>query len=115
MKLFRKKRVPPPVRPELISAQRSGDSRLTLPPAIDYVEKELYDRLRAAVPVIDAAIMKIIRLTGGFRVICSDETLQSDLDRFLESVPVGLTGKSVSCFADNFSTAYSPTAAQSAR
>ena len=102
MKLFRKKRVPPPVRPELISAQRSGDSRLTLPPAIDYVEKELYDRLRAAVPVIDAAIMKIIRLTGGFRVICSDETLQSDLDRFLESVPVGLTGKSVSCFADNF-------------
>ena len=102
MKLFRKKRVPPPVRPELISAQRSGDSRLTLPPAIDYAEKELYDRLRAAVPVIDAAIMKIIRLTGGFRVICSDETLQSDLDRFLESVPVGLTGKSVSCFADNF-------------
>jgi hypothetical protein len=102
MKLLRKKRVPPPVRPELISAQRSGDSRLTLPPAIDYAEKELYDRLRAAVPVIDAAIMKIIRLTGGFRVICSDETLQSDLDRFLESVPVGLTGKSVSCFADNF-------------
>jgi hypothetical protein len=102
MKLFRKKRVPPPVRPELISAQRSGDSRLTLPPAIDYAEKGLYDRLRAAVPVIDAAIMKIIRLTGGFRVICSDETLQSDLDRFLESVPVGLTGKSVSCFADNF-------------
>lgn len=102
MKLFRKKHVPPPVRPELISAQRSGESRFTLPPAIDYAEKELYDRLRAAVPVIDAAIMKIIRLTGGFRVICSDETLQSDLDRFLDNVPVGLTGRSVSCFADNF-------------
>ena len=102
MKLFRKRQVTKAARPELISAQRSGDRRLTLPPAIEPAEKELYDRLRYAVPVIDAALMKIIRLTGGFRVICSDETLQSSLDRFLENVPVGISGKSVSCFADNF-------------
>jgi len=102
MKLFKKKQPAAPSHPELTSALRLGERRLSLPPAIEPAEKELYDRLRCAVPVIDAAIMKIIRLTGGFRVICSDETLQSGLDRFLENVPVGLTGKSVSCFADNF-------------
>ena len=102
MKLFKKKPVSQPARPELISAQRCGDRKLSLPPAIDPAEKQLYDRLRFAVPVIDAALMKMIRLTGGFRVVCSNEALQSDLDRFLENVPVGLTGKSVSCFADNF-------------
>ena len=74
----------------------------TLPPAVEPAEKELYDRLRFAVPVIDAAIMKVIRLTGGFRVICSDEELQEELDRFLENVPVGVSGRSVGCFADNF-------------
>ena len=101
MKLFKKKTARK-AAPELISAQRLSDGRLALPPAIDPAEKELYDRLRFAVPVIDAAIMKIIRLTGGFRVRCSDEEMQSGLDRFLENVPVGLTGKSVSFFTDNF-------------
>ena len=46
--------------------------------------------------------MKIIRLTGGFKVICSEEKLQSELDFFLENVPVGIDGKSISTFADNF-------------
>jgi len=101
MKLFRKKSRSPAV-PELAAAVREPEKCMLLPPAIDPAEKELYDRLRFAVPVIDAAIMKIIRLTGGFRVLCSDESLQAELDSFLENVPVGLAGKSVGCFADNF-------------
>ena len=76
--------------------------RSTLPPTVEPYEKDLYDRLRCAVPIIDAAIMKMIRLTGGFRVICSDESLQQELDIFLENIPVGLTGRSVNCFADSF-------------
>ncbi|MBR5683970.1 MAG: serine/threonine protein phosphatase [Ruminococcus sp.] len=101
MKLFQKKSAPRPV-PELVSAQRSGGCGFSLPAAVHPCEKELYDRLRYAVPIIDAAIMKIIRLTGGFRVKCSDESCQQELDSFLENVPVGLTGRSVGCFADNF-------------
>lgn len=101
MKLFKKKSAPRPV-PELISTQRSGCGSFTLPAAIQPCEKELYDRLRCAVPIIDAAIMKIIRLTGGFHVKCSEEEYQQELDSFLENVPVGLTGRSVGCFADNF-------------
>ncbi|MBR4626860.1 MAG: serine/threonine protein phosphatase [Ruminococcus sp.] len=102
MKLFKRKNVPGAAKPELISAPRYGTQGTVLPPVIVPLEKELYDRLRYAVPVIDAAIMKIIRLTGGFRVVCSDEDIQPELDRFLENVPVGLNGQSVGFFADNF-------------
>lgn len=101
MKLFRKKNAQGAVT-ELITTQRSSCEDFPLPAAVQPFEKELYDRLRYAVPIIDAAIMKIIRLTGGFKVICSDEELQEELDSFLENVPVGLTGRSIGCFADNF-------------
>ena len=101
MKFFKKKSVPKAV-PELITAQRNSQCRMNLPSAIEPFEKELYDRLRNAVPIIDAALMKIIRLTGGFRVICSDGRYQLQLDDFLENISVGLTGKSINTFTDNF-------------
>ena len=100
--LFGKKKKETAVTPQLVSAQRSPTGNMVLPAAVEPYEKELYDRLRAAVPIIDAAIMKIIRLTGGFRVICSDETYQDSLDSFLENVPVGISGCSVGTFVDNF-------------
>lgn len=88
--------------PELVSALRLDNPALSLPAAVEPLEKELYDRLRFAVPVVDAALMKIVRLTGGYRVVCSDERFQQRLDSFLASVPVGLTGKSIGTFTDNF-------------
>lgn len=101
MKLFKKKSIPA-VSPEITAVQRSSAIPMRFPDVIDPFEKELYDRLRNAVPVIDSALMKIIRLTGGFKVICSEEKLQSELDFFLENIPVGIDGKSISTFADNF-------------
>mgnify|MGYP006990116982 FL=1 len=53
-------------------------------------------------PIIDAAIMKIIRLTGGFRLVSSDEQFQEQLERFCINVPVGLQSKSIGCFSDTF-------------
>ncbi|MBO4878067.1 MAG: serine/threonine protein phosphatase [Ruminococcus sp.] len=104
MKLFGRKKNDTPARaePELIPAERSAEWSSSLPETVEPFEKELFDRLRCSVPVIDAAIMKIIRLTGGFRVVCSDERYQEMLDGFCGSVPVGLTGKSLGCFADSF-------------
>ena len=101
MKLFKKKKAPR-ADAELVSMQRGCCGSFALPASVQPFEKELYDRLRCAVPIIDAAIMKIIRLTGGFHVVCSDEEYQQELDSFLGSVPVGLTGRSVGSFADNF-------------
>ena len=100
MKLFKKKHTR--AAPQVILPDRDRGSEMTLPPEAGPLEKELFDRLRYAVPVIDAAIMKIIRLTGGFRLVSSDERWQEQLDRFCDTVPVGLTGTSLGCFADAF-------------
>ncbi|MBQ9898813.1 MAG: serine/threonine protein phosphatase [Ruminococcus sp.] len=102
MKLFKKKKPARAASPELVPALRQGPGSITLPAAVEPFERDLYDRLRFAVPLIDAALMKVIRLTGGFRVVCTDETVQDSLDRFLADVPVGLTGKGIGCFADEF-------------
>lgn len=101
MKLFQKKKTPR-AEPQFFQAEREKDSILTLPAVAEPLEKELFEKLRCAVPIIDAAIMKIIRLTGGFRLISSNEFYQGKLDRFCTNVSVGLTGKSLNCFADNF-------------
>lgn len=104
MKLFRKREKIAPVSdsPELVQAQRFSGSDFVLPSSVEPFEKELYDRLRFAVPIIDAALTKIVRLTGGYRVICSDQRFQPELDSFMENIPVGLTGKSIGNFTDNF-------------
>ena len=108
MKLFRKnQRISRFGDPEVTAAVREdppcgGSSALPLPDTAAPAEKELYDRLRFAVPVIDAAIMKIVRLTGGYHVVCGDERFQEALDDFLCNVPVGLTGRSIGTFTDNF-------------
>jgi hypothetical protein len=68
--------------------------------SVELNEKLLYDNLRYAVPLIDASICKIVRLTGGFSVKCNDEEYQPLLDDFIENVPVGVTGKSLGTFID---------------
>lgn len=60
----------------------------------DYVplhsgEVRLYRAVREAVPVVDAAIYKLIRMTGGVQAECSDETAQRQLQEFLRTVPAG--------------------------
>ncbi len=49
-------------------------------------EIELYSSLREAVPIIDAAIGKLVRLLGEFYVECEDRTLQRELERFVSEV-----------------------------
>ena len=101
MKLFRKKSEKDSGF-AVQSAVRENFLQNFLDSNIDCCEKELYDKLRVTVPVIDAAIIKIIRLTGGFSVISSDEKFQDRLDDFINNVPVGLTGKSLYTFIDNY-------------
>ena len=50
------------------------------------LELDLYSSLREAVPIIDAAIEKIVRLVGSFEVITGDKRSQKSLDRFLSDV-----------------------------
>ena len=62
----------------------------------------LFERVRRTVPIVDAAISKLIRLIGTFRVECENERVQEELNAFLREVPVGLTGHSVYSFMDGY-------------
>ena len=63
-------------------------------------EAMLYRNLRQAVPILDAAIQKIVRLTGSFYLKCSDSAFQKRLDYFSKNVPVGPSMSSLQSFAD---------------
>lgn len=49
-------------------------------------QHELYESLREAVPVVDAAIGKIVRLVGRFGVVTADRRCQKIVDDFVKNV-----------------------------
>ena len=63
-------------------------------------ETALYRAVREAVPVVDAAIVKLIRLCGGVSVRCRDGAAQEELDRFLKTVPTGRGQRGIQSFLD---------------
>ena len=62
----------------------------------------LYYTLREAIPVIDAAILKIVRLTGGFEIKCTDKAAQNAMDDFVRNVPVGGNRQGLYAFVDSY-------------
>ncbi len=102
LKLFsRAKRSPGAVVQTCTTADRGGVSRL-LRSYDDPAERQLYQSLRENVPVVDAAISKIIRLLGEFKLRAADEQAQKALDEFVRTVQVGGTGVGMSCFISNY-------------
>ncbi|MCI1965732.1 MAG: serine/threonine protein phosphatase [Oscillospiraceae bacterium] len=65
-------------------------------------ERRLYDALRKAVPIIDAAIEKILRLMGSFTVFCPDGRAQRELNQFLKSVQVGANRQGIMNFLSTY-------------
>ena len=51
-------------------------------------QTRLYRELREAVPIIDSAILKTVRLTGGFKVECAKPQNTELISSFLQNVPV---------------------------
>ncbi|MDR3207664.1 MAG: serine/threonine protein phosphatase [Oscillospiraceae bacterium] len=68
----------------------------------DRGEIALYRAIREAVPLVDAALLKIIRLAGGFRAACPDPGEEAALNDFLEAVPVGRGQYGVQVFLDAY-------------
>ncbi len=52
-------------------------------------QEQIYRQLREAIPVLDAAVGKMVRLTGGIGVQCKDPRAQKKLEDFLYHVPCG--------------------------
>ncbi len=63
---------------------------------------ELYKSLREAVPIIDAAIGKLVRLLGTFSIKCENKYAEESLERFLSEVDVGGTRKGIYAFVSSF-------------
>ena len=100
---FQKKQ--PPARPALVQLRDSERHPFGL--LRDYVplrsgEVRLYRAVREAVPVVDAAIYKLIRMTGGVRAECPDKSAQKQLEEFLRTVPVGRGQFGINAFLDMY-------------
>ena len=71
-------------------------------------EEQIYHEIREAIPVLDAAIGKLVRLSGGFSVRCPDKAAQRKLEDFLKTVPTGHAQIGVdsflSCYVDSLLT-----------
>jgi hypothetical protein len=61
-------------------------------------QRELYSSLRESVPVIDAAICKIVRLIGRFNVITEDKACQKIADDFVKGVKINGSSNGINNF-----------------
>lgn len=92
---------------DVVSVPQTGKSThpfICLNSYIPYgiADYSLYRSLREAVPIIDAAIMKTVRLLGTFNIKCSDENAELQLKSFLSRVNVGGTRNGIDAFVSTF-------------
>ena len=65
-------------------------------------ERDLYSSLRESVPIIDAAIGKIVRLTGCFSIVTEDGKAQKTADDFVKNVRVNSTDIGLMSFVSRY-------------
>ena len=63
-------------------------------------ELRLYRAIREALPIVDAAVTKLVRLTGGLKVEVPEG--QEELEEFLRTVNVGRGQRGVQTFLDSY-------------
>ncbi|MBR1555898.1 MAG: phage portal protein [Oscillospiraceae bacterium] len=89
-------------KPVQFPAVQTAGARTPSDFPVQFYTYDLFDKVRRTVPLIDAAISKIIRLIGSFQIQCTDSRQQNALETFFREVPVGLTGQSVYAFIDSY-------------
>lgn len=101
MKMFRKKIAPETGYSEVTAGAERGRG-FKLAPAPLAFEEGLYETLREQVPVIDAAITKLVRLTGGFSIKCENENTERGIEEFFAQLPVSVSGSSLNTFCEMY-------------
>ena len=61
---------------------------------------EQYRRIRELIPIVDAAVQKLVRLAGGFSVECGNPAAERELNRFLHTVETGWGQRGLQSFLD---------------
>lgn len=102
MKLGRKKRNSGVADSEIVQTvpkyKESNLFRLSGFEGQSKAERELYSSLRESVPVIDAALCKIVRLIGKFSVVTEDSRAQRIADDFVKNVNTNGSSKGMHNF-----------------
>ena len=65
-------------------------------------EEQIYREMREAIPVLDAAVGKLVRLSGGFGVKCRSAQAQKKLEEFLKNVPCGRGQVGIDSFLSSY-------------
>ncbi len=65
-------------------------------------ETALYRAIREGVPILDAAIWKLVRLCGGVGVKCAGQTAQAGLEEFFRTVDTGWGQRGIQSFLDRY-------------
>lgn len=104
MALFKRKKENPNL-PCALQTQRGGEGfalSLSRYQPLSGCQEELYSQLRRSVPIIDAAIGKLVRLCGGFTVETKSAGAQSCIDDFVGGVKVGAFGIGLESFISSY-------------
>lgn len=99
---LRKKKPEPSVPVQTAPRQSFSDIPFSLPQRAVPPCPALYDALRESVPVIDAAIGKLVRLTLGFSAHCRNPEADSALQAFMTNVPLGGCGSGLHAFLGTY-------------
>ena len=65
-------------------------------------ERRLYSALRESVPIVDAAIGKIVRLMGGFHIVTDDRAAQPAADELMKSVQTNGSSSGLGSFVNAY-------------
>ena len=65
-------------------------------------EERIYREMREAIPVLDAAVGKMVRLCGGFSVKCRNPEAQQRLNGFLQMMPCGRGQMGIESFLSGY-------------
>ena len=65
-------------------------------------EERIYREIREALPVLDAAVGKMVRLCGGFQVKCRNTQAQQRLNDFLQMMPCGRGQMGIESFLSGY-------------
>ena len=102
MKWFQKRTAPRAVEAQLRDAGRRPFGLLEGYVPLGGGEIRLYRAVREAVPVVDAAVYKLIRMVSGVTAVCGDKAAERELREFLRTVPAGRGQYGLGAFLDGY-------------
>lgn len=100
MNIFKRPKDSPCAQVQMRSSERHPFGMLDNYVPLGNGEISLYRAIREAVPLVDAAIMKLIRLCGGVGVTCSNPAAERELSSFLKNIDTGRGQRGIDSFVD---------------